>query len=38
LVSRAEGRLHLAFTNPAEARPAVAALLQEGESPEMRAA
>jgi hypothetical protein len=38
LVSRAEGRLHLAFTNPAEARPAVAALLQENESPEMRAA
>ncbi len=38
LVTRAEGRLHLAFTNPAIARPAVAALLQEGESPEMRAA
>jgi hypothetical protein len=38
LVSRAEGRLHLAFTNPAEARPAVAALLREGESTEMRAA
>ena len=38
LVARAEGRLHLAFTNPTIARPAVAALLQEGESPEMRAA
>jgi methyl-accepting chemotaxis protein len=38
LVSRAEGRLHLTFTNPAEAQPAVAALLREGESPEMRAA
>ncbi|MCA3361942.1 MAG: hypothetical protein ING08_10055 [Roseomonas sp.] len=38
LVSRAEGRLHLAFTNPALARPAVAALLQQGESAEMRAA
>jgi len=38
LVSRAEGRLHLAFTNPAEARLTVTALLQEGESPEMRAA
>lgn len=38
LVSRAEGRLHLTFTNSAEARQAVAALLREGESPEMRAA
>ena len=38
LVNRAEGRLHLAFTNPEEARPTIAALLQEGESPEMRAA
>ncbi|MCA3371006.1 MAG: hypothetical protein INF89_16035 [Roseomonas sp.] len=38
LVSRAEGRLHLAFTNPAVARPAVAALLQENESLDMRAA
>lgn len=38
LVSRAEGRLHLAFTSPELARPAVAALLQEGESAEMRAA
>jgi hypothetical protein len=38
LVSRAEGRLHLAFTNRAEAHPAVTALLQENESPEMRAA
>jgi len=38
LVSRAEGRLHLAFTNPAEARLTVTALLQEGESAEMRAA
>ena len=38
LVSRAEGRLHLAFTNPAEAHPAVAALLQENESTEMHAA
>jgi hypothetical protein len=38
LVSRAEGRLHLAFTDPAAARPAVAALLQENESLDMRAA
>jgi methyl-accepting chemotaxis protein len=38
LVSRAEGRLHLAFTNPAEARLTVTTLLQEGESAEMRAA
>ena len=38
LVTREEGRLHLAFTNPALARPAVAALLQEGESLEMQAA
>jgi uncharacterized protein YoxC len=38
LVSRAEGRLHLAFTDPAAARPAIAALLQEHESPDMRAA
>jgi len=38
LVTREEGRLHLAFTNPAIAQPAVAALLQEGESLEMRAA
>ena len=38
LVSRAEGRLHLAFTNPAMAQPIIATLLQENESPEMRAA
>ncbi|MCA3419770.1 MAG: hypothetical protein INF88_12815 [Roseomonas sp.] len=38
LVSRAEGRLHLAFTNPAMAQPIIAALLQQNESPEMRAA
>jgi hypothetical protein len=38
LVSRAEGRLHLAFIDPAAARPAIAALLQENESPDMRAA
>jgi uncharacterized protein YoxC len=38
LVSRAEGRLHLAFTDPATARQAVAALLQENESLDMRAA
>ena len=38
LVSRAEGRLHLAFTNPATAQPAVVALLRDGESDEMHAA
>jgi methyl-accepting chemotaxis protein len=38
LVSRAEGRLHLAFTNPAMAQPAVAALLRDGESDQMHAA
>ncbi|MFO0467088.1 MAG: methyl-accepting chemotaxis protein [bacterium] len=38
LVSRAEGRLHLAFTDPATARQAVATLLQENESLDMRAA
>jgi len=38
LVSRAEGRLHLAFTNPAMAQPIIAALLQQNESLEMRAA
>ena len=38
LISHAEGRLHLAFTNPATARQAVAALLQENESLDMQAA
>jgi hypothetical protein len=38
LISRAEGRLHLAFTDPAVARPAIAALLQGNESLDMRAA
>jgi hypothetical protein len=38
LVSRAEGRLHLAFKDPAAAWPAIAALLQENERLDMRAA
>ena len=38
LVSRAEGRLHLAFTNPAVAQPVIAALLQEHENLDMHAA
>jgi hypothetical protein len=38
LVSRAEGRLHLAFTNSAMAQPIIAALLQQNESLEIRAA
>jgi hypothetical protein len=38
LVSRAEGRLHLAFTEPAAARPVIAALLQEHETLDMQAA
>ncbi|MBM3588303.1 MAG: hypothetical protein FJX33_10980 [Alphaproteobacteria bacterium] len=38
LVSRAQGQLYLAFTDPAAARPAIAALLQKHESPDMRAA
>jgi len=38
VVSRAEGRLHLAFTQPELAQPILAELLQEGESAEIRAA
>ena len=38
LVSRAQGRLHLVFIDPATAQPAIAALLQEHESLDMRAA
>jgi hypothetical protein len=38
LVSRAEGRLHLAFTNPAVAQPVIAALLRENEDLDMHAA